>query len=314
MAGVSLRRLALPLLLSTTTLSAPRADLGLGLHRLDSRSVAQVRALGIRHIRYTLYWALWSDPAYRSGWEADLRRAVAAGLAPLVVVHSAPAGTFLERQQVYVAFSRFMEARAAEFPEVHAWQLWNEMDVGFTDLFGAGRKEISLRQRGRFYGEMLRLAYPAIKRGNRNALVVVGGVASPIEDGFLEGLYDSHAPYDVLAVHTYGFPLEVAFRDRALAARRVMSSHHDRRPLWNTEFGLESAVIPAYLRGTAAQTDSIHLAAWQATLKANVQNRLYDRIYGYVLAEGTDLGFGLVRPDGSPRPTYIWLKSWLHHR
>jgi hypothetical protein len=325
-AGVSIGRLALQgtiLLLAAVgsglsafpaTGSNAHAAVGIGVHQMDAQSVREVRTLGIRHIRYTLYWSLWQDPQYRRKWEEDLGRGLSAGLVPLVVVHSAPFGNFLQRDSVYRAFSRFMAARASQFPQVPAWQLWNEMDVAFTDVFGAGHHDVSLRERGRLYGEMLRLAYPAIKHANPRAQVVVGGIASDIEAGFLDGLYDSGAEYDVLAIHTYGFPLLLQFQHRGQETRRIMAEHHDRRPLWNTEFGLERAVIPDHQRLTDAQTDSEQLRAWQSVVEANSRERLYDRMYGYVLAEGQDLGFGLIRQDGSVRPAYLWLRSWLHHR
>jgi hypothetical protein len=304
------------LVLLTTAADYPRVStsrnpaVGIGVQQLDERSITQVADLGLRHIRYTLYWALWSNPSYRREWERGLQRALRAGLDPLIVVHQAPAGNFASRQSVYRAFAQFMEARGAEFPAVRAWQLWNEMDVAFTDVFGAGRPEISLRQRGRFYGEMLKLAYPAIKRGNPRALVVTGGIASAIDGGFLEGMYDEGAPYDVLAIHTYGFPLALAFDSRGSTTWRIMQDHADRRPLWNTEFGLERAVIPDSWRLTPAQVDSAQLEAWRTSIEGNAREHRYDRIYGYVLAEGRDLGFDLIRVDGSPRPAYRWLKSW----
>ncbi|MEA2724826.1 MAG: hypothetical protein QOH59_2597 [Gemmatimonadales bacterium] len=284
---------------------------GLGVHRLDQQSVAQIKDLRVRHIRYTLYWSHWNDPAYRLQWERDLQRALQAGLDPLVVVHEPPFGDFQHRDLVYQAFARFMEERAAQFPAVRAWQLWNEMDDAFTDVFGAGHPEISFRQRGQLYAQMLRLAYPAIKRGNPNALVVTGGIASPIEGGFLQGLYDSNAPYDVLAIHTYGYPLALAFDERGRSARRVMTAHRDRRPLWNTEFGLERAVIPVTPGLLPAEVDRAQLEAWKSCIEANDRSPVYGRIYGHVLTEGNDLGFGLIRADGSARPAYRWLKSWM---
>jgi hypothetical protein len=325
-AGVPVRRLALrssALLSAAISSGSPafpaaysnaHATVGIGLHQIDAQTVREVRELGIRHIRYTLYWSLWQDPQYRRRWEEDLRRALTAGFEPLVVVHSAPFGNFEHRERVYLAFSRFMAARARQFPQVHAWQLWNEMDVGFTDLFGARHDDIPLRERGRLYGAMLRLAYPAIKEANPLAVVVVGGIASEVEGGFIYGLYDSRAEYDVLAIHTYGFPLLLPFRLRGQTARRLMALHHDSRPLWDTEFGLERAVIPGHQHLTTTQTDSIQLIAWRSVLEANAHERLYDRVYGYVLAEGQDLGFGLVRSDGSPRPAYSWLKRWTQQR
>jgi hypothetical protein len=325
-AGVSVGRLALQgsALLLGVVRSGPAADpagyssthaaVGIAVHRIDAQSVREVRELGIRHIRYTLYWSLWQSSDYRRKWEEDLRRGLSAGFEPLVVVHSPPFGNFQQRERVYLAFSRFMAARAAQFPQVHAWQLWNEMDVAFTDVFGAGHDDVSLRERGRLYGEMLRLAYPAIKHGNPHALVVVGGIASDVEAGFLDGLYDSRAEYDVLAIHTYGFPLLLQFQRRGEETRRIMARHHDRRPVWNTEFGQERAVIPDHQQLTDAQTESEQLRAWRSVVEANDRQHLYDRMYGYVLAEGQDLGFGLVRQDGSVRPAYLWLRNWLHHR
>ena len=284
---------------------------GVGVHRLDQQSVAYIRDLGVQHIRYTLYWSLWNDPAYRQEWERDLQRALHAGLVPLIVVHQPPFGDYQHRDLVYQAFARFMEERAAQFPAVRAWQLWNEMDEAFTDVFGAGHPEVSLRQRGQLYAEMLKLAYPAIKRGNPDALVVTGGIASPVDSGFLQGLYDRNAPYDVLAIHTYGYPLALAFGARGRAARRILAAHGDRRPLWNTEFGLEGAVIAAPPPLRPAQVDGAQLVAWKSCIEANNSARLYDRIYGHVLAEGKDLGFSLIRVDGSTRPAYRWLRGWM---
>jgi len=181
-------------------------------------------------------------------------------------------------------------------------------------VFGAGHPEVSLRQRGQLYAEMLKLAYPAIKRGNPDALVVTGGIASPVDSGFLQGLYDRNAPYDVLAIHTYGYPLALAFGQRGRAARRIMAAHGDRRPLWNTEFGLEGAVIAAPPPLRPAQVDGAQLVAWKSCIEANNSARLYDRIYGHVLAEGKDLGFSLIRVDGSTRPAYRWLRGWMRGR
>jgi hypothetical protein len=293
------------------TLRHGRADVGIVVQHLDQQSVAQVMDLGLRHIRYTLYWYLWENPTYRREWERGLQRALQAGLDPLIVVHQPAMDDFPRRAMVYQLFARFMEARAAEFPAVRAWQLWNEMDVAFTDVFGAGHSEVSLYQRGRYYAEMLTLAYPAIKRANRKAIVVTGGIASAADGGFLDGLYDGKAPYDVLALHTYGFPLAMTFDARGLAARRIMKEHGDSRPLWNTEFGLEQAIIPSDWRLTAAQIDTAQLQAWQTSIEGNSRARVYDRIYGYVLTEGKDLGFDLVRLDGSGRPAYQWLKLWM---
>jgi hypothetical protein len=58
-----------------------------------------------------------------------------------LVVHQAPFGDFGQRQVVYELFADFMKDRATRFAEVRVWQLWNEMDVAFTEVFGAGHPE-----------------------------------------------------------------------------------------------------------------------------------------------------------------------------
>jgi hypothetical protein len=314
MTAVNIVLALLALAANATPSGSANPAVGLTVHRLDHGSVAHLVDLGIRDFRYTLYWSLWDDPRYRDEWKRGLDRAVTAGLEPLVVVHQAPFGDFQSRRQVYRAFAEFVADRAVEFPAVTAWQLWNEMDVTFTDVFGAGHPEVSLRQRGKLYAEMLELAYPAIKQANPRTLVVTGGIASAIAGGFLEGLYDGRARYDVLAIHTYGFPLAEPFIERGQAVRRIMRSHGDHRPLWNTEFGLERAVIPSDWSLVARQVDSVQLDGWRTSIERNTRERIYQRSYGYVLSEGKDLGFDLIRADGSLRPVYLWLKSWTRAR
>ena len=292
---------------------AEHAELvGVGSHQLDRRSIQHLVDLGVRHVRTTLYWGLWTqDAGYRRSFAAELNAAIDAGLDPLIVVHQQPSGGYADRDRVYREFARFMAERAEQFPGVRYWQLWNEMDVTFTDVFGAGRDDVSLRERGRNYARMLHLAYPAIKRANPSAVVVTGGIASDISAGFLHGLYDGDAPYDVLAIHSYGFPVLGSFRDRGGEARGIMAAHGDARPLWNTEFGMEKAVVPPDWPASRSDVDRYHLESWQEPIELNARQRVYDRVYGHVLFQDGDQSFDLVRRDGSPRPAYTWLKGWL---
>jgi hypothetical protein len=144
--------------------------------------------------------------------------------------------------------------------------------------------------------------------------VVTGGIASAINEGFLEGMYAGRAQYDVLAIHSYGFPVGPAFRARGLEARTLMRRHGDTRPLWNTEFGMESAVVPSTWPSSRADIDRYHLDAWRSSVETNFREKIYGRIYGHVLQQGGDLSYDLLRSDGSPRPAFAWLQSWLRRR
>ena len=298
--------------------SAPGANdlpgVGVVTHSLNQASVDRLTDLGVGHVRYTLYWSNWGRADYRASFRRDIDRAVRAGLVPLVVVHQQPSGGYANRERVYRDFAEFMEARAREFPQVRAWQLWNEMDVGFTDVFGAGRSDVSLRQRGRNYADMLHLTYPAIKRGNPQAVVVTGGLASGPRDGFLQGIYDRNGPFDVVGLHTYGFPVARPFQVRGEEVRRVMRSNGDNRPIWVTEFGTSRRVIPPDWNVTRADIDRYHLEAWRDSFTFNDRAHLYGRVYGHALQQEGDEGVDLIRRDGSPRPAYTWLREWTRQR
>jgi hypothetical protein len=296
----------------TERAAAQAPVVGVGAHQLDARSVAQLRNLGVRRVRHTLYWKRWeSEPRYRRDEAEAIRAATRAGFELLVVVHQQPARFgYRNRTVAYSAYAEFMGVLARAFPDVEAWELWNEMDVpGFTDVFGAGTGA-SLRQIGRNYGEMLRLAYPAIKRANPRAIVVTGGMASDPEDGFLQGLLDSGAPWDALGIHAYGLPVWSAVKGRAERAREILAGDH--RPLWCTEFGMEEAVIPRAWPRTKADVDQWHLASWRDPIVGNEDLHLYARMYGHVLTQGGDRSYDLIRRDGSLRPAAVWLRGYLH--
>ncbi len=206
-------------------------DVGIVVHHLD-QGVAQVLDLGLRHIRYTLYRSLWETPLSGGSGRKASERALQAGLDPLVVVHQPPFGDFHSREMVYRAFARFMEARVAGFSRRASVATLQKRDgCCVYDVFGVGHPEISMRQRGHLYAKCCKARISAIKRSNPQALVVTGGLASAIHGGFLVGMYERQAPYDVLAIHTYGYPLALAFDSRGSTAWRTMRDHGDPRLL-----------------------------------------------------------------------------------
>lgn len=306
-------------LASAVTSAAPLAAqgasaVGVGAHALDDRSLAHLRDLGVDRVRTTLYWDQWdSNPTYRREAAAQIDRALDRGVDLLLVVHGQPARfTYRNRQQAFDAYAETMGRLAKRFPRVRAWQLWNEMDLeGFTDLFGS-RNDVPMRQRGRIYGQMLAKAYPAIKRANPRARVVTGGIASTIEAGFLQGLLESEAPFDVLAIHTYGFPVLTAVELRGNTARELLDRAGRRStPMWVTEFGLEEMVVaPGFDRSNRA-IDRYHLEAWRDPVLWNERTGRFERMYGHVLTENGDRSYDLVRRNGSLRPAAVWLRDHL---
>jgi len=326
-----------------------RPEAGVGAHSLDDNALAMIRAANMRLVRTTMYWNTIEntttpgqyDATALARWDDALNRCDKAGIVPLVVVHAnAPDVNFEHREEGYRRFAHFMGDMARRYPGVRFWELWNEMDQGFTDLFGAEKPGISLRQRGKFYAEMLNVAYPAIKQANPKAWVLMGGMTDWSE--FPRGVYEGGGRdyFDFMNLHTYGVPVLYGFVGRGLSLYAVMRDFHDEgRPLWNTEFGIDAGnVVNAWgfpharkvPADDGANFDAVHLSTWRDCIEDNARRRLYVKVLGYQFAAGNetardrmakevklppgrtadDYGFGLVRADGrTPRPAYSWLKD-----
>lgn len=330
-----------------TVLYDNRPELGIGMHTFSPQQVALLRPLGIRFVRLTLYWNLMEpaaeglyDPAYRKQWDGFAALAAREGLELVAVVHAPPAGLdWGHRETAYQRFARFMGVMARRYPGVRYWELFNEMDGAFTDIFGANRSDVPMLERGKLYARMLRLAYPAIRTANPSAWVVSGGMTDYQE--FPRGIYEGGGRpfFDIMALHTYGVPVTWSFIDRGRTVREIMRQNGDPdKPLWNTEFGIDGGNVVAAWgyphdgkppRQDGQALDQAQLDQWRECIQWNQVNRLYQKILPYQLAAGNerdpegkirerirlpfgrtidDYGFGIIRADGkSPRPVYDWL-------
>jgi hypothetical protein len=325
-----------------------RPELGVGAHQLDADDIKMIRAANMRLVRNTMYWYLVEntttpgkyDPAQLRHWDDLVARCDRAGIVLLVVVHgNAPGVNFANREEGYKRFAKFMGDMAKRYPKIRFWELWNEMDQGFTDLFGAEKPEIPLRERGKMYAQMLKLAYPAIKQSNPRAWVLTGGMTD--WNDFPRGIYEGGGRdyFDFMNLHTYGVPVIYGFVPRGLTLYNVMKEFGDEgRPIWNTEFGIDAGnVVNAWgfpharkePREDGPEFDAVHLKTWKDCVEDNARRRLYVKVLGYQWRAGNetakdrmpaakltpglsadDYGFGLMRADGvTPRPAYQWIKD-----
>ena len=322
-----------------------RVELGVGMHDVSDEQFELAKRLGIRLVRHTVYWYLVEktnaagvyDEEALNGYDDVIERATKSGIELQLVVHgNAPGTEWANRKESYERFAQFMSFAAKRWPSVRFWELWNEMDSTFTDLFGARKERFAQFERGRRYAQMLKLAYPAIKEANPQAQVLVGGISSGggIDD-FIRGIYEEGGRdyFDIMNIHTYGVPVNWGMLIYAYGAKRTMGEYGDfNRPLWNTEFGIDAGNLWAAWRHADGETfDQGQLGQWKSCIEEAVKHRLYAKILPYQfrannerandalkdpstdieLPEGhtiDDYGFGIVRRDGkTPRPTYNWL-------
>ncbi len=171
-----------------------------------------------------------------------------------------------------VAYARFMQALAtrysgrhvppgttARLPEVRVIEIWNEPNLErfLAPQWNAGKAVARAR-----YIQMLRAAYPRIKRGNRRAVVLAGAGgprSSTSQTGiaayeWLRGIAASGARFDAYSQHVYpavgpakgtrGFP---AWRTLPFALRELDRHRaHRGKPLYVTEAGYTT--LPTGLR------------------------------------------------------------------
>ncbi|MBQ7256340.1 MAG: cellulase family glycosylhydrolase [Abditibacteriota bacterium] len=308
-------------------------ELSMGMHQIDEICAEQLNQAGIKFVRLTLYWDIMvNDPiTYTNIWHDYERIFEKYNLIPLVVVHKNPSNfNFENKEEAYKAFADFMFDMVSEFKSIRYWQLWNEMDVYATDIFGA--QKIPLEEIGKNYVKMLKLTYPKIKEANPDAIVILG---PPIHPEFIENVYKAGGKdyFDIVSMHTYDFPIRWAFIQRGLQARSYMNKYGDaNKPLWNTEFGLEAG---RYWDTFGKIPDSDPLGFFDRAQRDQIGEcvsinsilGLYNKIfiYAYIgepearkkeiservtFAEGDSIqnyGFSVVREDRSPRPSLVWI-------
>jgi hypothetical protein len=214
-------------------------------------------------------------------------------------------------------------ARAAQWAAarwagvVDAWEVWNEPDPSQTFWTG------SVEQ----YVELLRAAYPAIKRGNPGALVVFGG-PSGNNDRFIAAAYAAGAKgsFDVMATHPYQGRSDAEperpddgnrwWLTHVPAVRAVMRRNGDDKPIWFTEFGWSThenaAGAPTWQRGVTEQQQADYLA--RAVRLTRARFPYVTAMFWYTDHDRTDgavhtSNFGLLRADLGEKPAYAALRA-----
>lgn len=117
--------------------------------------------------------------------------------------------------------------------EVRAWEIWNEPNNG---RFWRGTAEQM--------AELTRQAYPAIKKANPKAYVLLPGMAQNNGD-YLDRLITAGAKFDIVSTHFYP---DVSSGDPNMAIQKigpeldyivkVIKNHGLKSPVWVTEFGI----------------------------------------------------------------------------
>ena len=224
-------------------------------------------------------------------------------------------------------FGSFMHAVASRYRgRVKSWELWNEPDN--RDYWRGSPKQ---------FAAMFKSGARAVRRGDPDAAVVLGGLTQPPQSRFFQAAVNRHDLarwLHVLNFHAYletwdsapaeELPRRIADYTRALKRRSPGARQPD---VWLAEFGYSSLAprdgrVSAWVRARAAHEHTpefqavallrqhfLALAAGQLSLTAWF--RIHDLPAGEgVIGDDNNRHFGLIDTTGAPKPAFAAMRLW----
>lgn len=332
-------------LIAPLAVVAPRAQaatstLSVGSHvhaqwaSYDTQKRAEVldrlAAAGVEWIRVDIGWA--SVESECSGcpttWHLDrlddtVRQAEERGLAILGMLWHTPSwandGDVLAPPDDPAEYGRAAGWLADRYRgRVDAWQVWNEPN--HTSFFHGDVQD---------YVGLLRAAAPRIHEADPDAQVVLGA-PSMNDTEWLGEIYAAGArPYfDVLATHPYMGPADappelpdtgdIWRMSHVESVRRLMVAQGDAdKPVWFTEFGWSAhpntAATADWQRGVTEAVQADYLVRSLEMIRTRYP--YVTHAFWYVAHRDTGKehhdGYGLLRPDLTPRPALAALTEYL---
>jgi polysaccharide biosynthesis protein PslG len=323
------RRRAAPAIPSRSELFGVAA--GGAIHNEDpvtlGRDLNAIQRLHAAWLRVDINWATIQDHGPASYNWAPIDRVVqgatARGLKVLGTINYTPgwarpggtAATYGPDPARYAAFAA-TAARHYAAMGVHSYEVWNEPNQS-----GAWTPKPDPAA----YTQLLKAAYPAIKRSDPGATVLTGGTGPAPNDGtqigpmdFLSAVYANGGAgfFDAVAQHPYTFPDYPGgaqywspwyqMYGTAPSLRSLMIAHGDgAKRIWATEFGAPTnGPSGSYVsEATQARMVTKAIAAW----------RRYPWAGPLFFFQGRDLSsnrssrenfFGFLRHDFSPKPAF----------
>ena len=272
--------------------SIPRLGVATG-YKILTRSPAdqayeldQIKAIGAKIVRFD------STPGNQAQVDSVVAGVLARGMEPMLILF----GT--TRPVSPATAASFAGSQAAKWKgRVRLYELANEPDLNGWN--------------GTNYAQALIPAYDAIKAADPNAIVIAGalwkGAGGPVQ--FVTDMYNAGAKghFDILSLHLYDDPFaagswniwNMAFHATP-SVRSVMDAHGDAAiPIGATEAGGPVTTYGESGQASIVGHDFDALAADPRLAFVCVYSMLDDDVPG----------FGLLRPDRTPRPAWSVFKS-----
>lgn len=271
----------------------------------------------------------WRLDRYDAIYEADLAR----GIRPVFILMYAPEWAWPEGATCDVptdcrfppgaahmdAWRGVVRMLVRRYPEMAALEIWNEPNL--TAFWRPGPDPAR-------YTDLLVQASSAARDAG-SAVPVLGGSLAGFPQSvpgtaisyraFLSAMYASGArgAMDGISLHPYPGGMNLARTQRMLTEiRDVRDAQGDDVPLWVTEIGATTTPGGGWVatEDEQARIDAalVQRLRAQPDVAAVLVHTLVEPIWS--TASGPQRGFGLVRPDGTPKPAFCALAATLGPR
>ncbi len=290
-----------------------------------NREIAWARSLDAHAIRIEIPWSTLEpvqgqiEPRALAFTDNLVEKASAAGIkvvalamwtpcwassAPAALLRRCRAATSTKAQAwapvnpaAYGSFVAFLAARYGA--KLAAIEVWNEPDQANEDYLAGPEK-------AKHYAEILRAAYPAIKRADPS-MTVLGGSLVGSNGAFLKALYAAGIKgyYDGLSVHFYNL---------VLASLRylhgVQLANGDTTPLWLNEFGWSSCWPRRRIQQEqACVTKQAQAANLQNVFRSLARTPWIAAEIVYSLQGSRREDFGVLTETGAHKPSFAALRG-----
>jgi hypothetical protein len=293
-----------------------------------NRQIAWAQSLHAHMIRVEIPWSEL-EPSQQGQVDQQtlaftdylVNRASAAGIKVLALVDSTPCWASSAPARLLASCTPGVENEAAAWPpndpnafgsfvaflasrygsKLAAIEIWNEPDQANQDYLAGPEK-------AKHYAEILRAAYPAIKRVDPQ-MTVLGGSLVGSNGAFLRALYAAGIKgyYDGLSVHFYNLVL-ASLR----YTHEVQLQNGDHTPLWLSEFGWSSCWPRQRIQQEQAcvtqQTQATNL---QNTFRSLARTPWVAAEIPYKLQGSLGEDFGMLSETGAHKPSFAALRSVL---
>lgn len=315
---------------------------GVNLTEFDAGKVDQAALLGVKRVRVFIDWDKFEpskgnlSPFWMTLYQQGLARMNAHGMEPVFVLLNSPAwardsSNPASPPRNVEDFADFASRIATQFRQdmggtrTIGYEIWNEPDE--NQFWSTGADPVR-------YAALVKTAYGAIHAADGHAKVVLGPTTGN-NYNWVEKLYDNGIKgfFDVAAVHTDTACLIDApdsfYRDNNrlaqftfLAYREVrasMEARGDAKPIWMTELGWSTTGLTCSRGMWAGQKPAGVSEAKQAEFLTHayrclandpyLENAIWFNFQDFGTTD-SELGrYGLLRPDGSPKPSYAAFKA-----